>query len=537
MIRNVDGTERLYLSKKSDETISIDNCKIPQHHLDGLRFLFSQYKKKKPGVIINETTGFNRNLQIVLFVKAMCHIFKQPVLVLCQEGAEHGWMEQFQTWTDLCDDVVLETRKPHIKKQVLINTMANLPSFCNRNWSVLIVDSPETDKATLQVLERFRADYKIWITPINIRENLDHFSIIYKWLYPKEKFDKNKFIPNTNNLNEVVDKAILLDAFMEDIVAGNEEDAVKDKQNDECPRKIISLKNKDATGTKIKRSKRKNYDEDDNKINNIASNEITILKDEEYDEDFSIDNFKRKRKEFHKNEINDTEESDTGIKMNTLNSQSQVHLFYEPDSPTDINNDSDKLYELDTIVFGNDTCDERSVNINETVNEIIEATKDSYLGPKEDANVNADDETPSDCDGETREGDKLCIRNNEISTKLPSTIQIESENNEINKENDNHDDELEPKDEVYLETKSPNQTKPLQICDELKPSGNKIFMSDEVQIESNCNKMNDDKSLVPNERAGPDSNALKHKCIDDKLKELEEKVMKRFKGSILDSLI
>lgn len=56
---------------------------------------------------------------------------------------------------------------------------------------------------------------------------MDHFSIIFKWLYPKEKFDKSNFISSTKNLNDVIDKAILLDAFLEDIVARNEEEPVE----------------------------------------------------------------------------------------------------------------------------------------------------------------------------------------------------------------------------------------------------------------------------------------------------------------------
>lgn len=209
--------------------------------------------------------------------------------------------------------------------------------------------------------------------------------------------------------------------------------------------------------------------------------------------------------------------------MNTLNSHSEVNLFYDPDSSTDIYNDNDKLYEMDTIVFGDDTCDERSAN----VNEIIDANEDSYLGKKCDGrdqtNVSANDETASDCDGETLKEDKLYINNDDISIKPPSTIQIELENNE-----------MEPENEVNLEMKSPNHTN--NICNELKSGNENIFMPNDV-TDSNSNLDNDEKSSVINDTAVPVSNALKHKCIDDKLKELEEKVMKRFKGSILDSLI
>lgn len=40
-----ETVERLYLDKEEKEEIYIDTSPLPQHQIDGIRFLFRQYKK------------------------------------------------------------------------------------------------------------------------------------------------------------------------------------------------------------------------------------------------------------------------------------------------------------------------------------------------------------------------------------------------------------------------------------------------------------------------------------------------------------
>ncbi|XP_075973290.1 uncharacterized protein LOC142974704 isoform X2 [Anticarsia gemmatalis] len=551
MISNIDGTERLYLCK-GDEPIYIENCKIPQHHIDGLRFLYKQYKKKKSGVIINYTSGYGRNLQVVLFLKALRHLFKQPVLVLCQEGAEHDWMEHFQTWTDLCDDVVLETSNPFIKKQVFINTMSNLSSFSRREWSVLVVDG---DHSTHQILGLpFKAEYKIWITPVNMREHLDKFSLIYKWFYPKEKFDKAQFAADKSNPSDVVEKAVMLEAFMEDIVARRHEDEYyNDKE--ESPPIRISRKNKDATGTKIKRSKRRiPSDDDDTPLSHTRTDhkdiptkshertkntELTLsaLQTNEID-DFSVDNFKRKSIEDFDEEL--LGEKDETVLKNSMNSQREVNLYYEPDSTEA----SDRLYEMDTLEFGN--SQDQSPNGNE-IRDIIDQENDDLERDRLRENLLDDD------DDEEGNPDYHYNAKGVIPSKIfrNTNVEAKSKFEEFRKTNNSPsifdgNSDNEGKDESDRETsKSPS------IDEDSRPDINEVKRRESLSDDESTTKSTDNalkevhlksnamldgmKNDVSNEIPAV-TNSLKRNCIEDKMKELEEKALKKFKGSILDSL-
>ncbi|KAH9640068.1 hypothetical protein HF086_015999 [Spodoptera exigua] len=126
MIRKPNIQGRFYLSQNEEDTIYLDNCRVPQHHIEGIRFLYKQFKRvvciipishhptdimfinllifqKRNGVIINDPLGFGRNIQITLFLKAVHPLLSRPVLILCEEGSENDWYERFFTWTDLSD--------------------------------------------------------------------------------------------------------------------------------------------------------------------------------------------------------------------------------------------------------------------------------------------------------------------------------------------------------------------------------------------------------------------------------------------------
>ena len=51
-----------------------------------------------------------------------------------------------------------------------------------------------------------------------LQDNLDRFEEVYKWLFPREVFDKPNFIPDYKDPEDVLEKSIMLDSFFEDIV-------------------------------------------------------------------------------------------------------------------------------------------------------------------------------------------------------------------------------------------------------------------------------------------------------------------------------
>lgn len=580
MICSLDSPQRLYLSK-GDQNIYIDNCKISQHHIDGIRFLYRQYKKQKSGVILNHRPGYSSNLQIVLFVKAIRCLLKKPVLVLCKEGTERSWMEQFETWTDFYDEVVLETQKPFIKKLVLINTMSNLPAFSRHEWSLVIVDDDESSNTVLK--NSFRADFKMYITGIKMKENLHKFTQIYEWLYPEEAKEKNKwkfnqsdFITNSKNPLDMVEKAILLDAFMEDIVVTTEEADTPTEEHklqseitDHHPSITISRKNKDATGTKIKRSKRKIYDdEDDNDIplRKTIKELLSSSKESrqvEYVLPASCNEGKCKVSASIHNKGNVRDELSLrknsqvpDIKMDTLNSQSQLDLFYEPDTVTEMN--SDRYYEMDTLVLNNDSCENQITNDNDPIQVITNDLSES--GESKENNLRPDDEIFSEIVKETESNNQNKISSKNInlvhiSIKTPesdeqtkseksSTDNIKSNNNDIKldiafedsqsicNEMNVNDNELEiskESNEIYTKNK---------LC-KSKLDISKDLITDEesnIIMESNQNEFHENGIRGTFEVVAPVANLLKHNCIEDKIKDMEEKALKKFKGSILDNL-
>ncbi|XP_073945015.1 uncharacterized protein [Choristoneura fumiferana] len=243
-------TERLYLSREDD--IYVDHCQLPQHQIDGVRFLYAQFKKKKPGVILNDPSGYGKTLQVVLFLSAVKRLLLAPALVLVKDDELALWREHFQRWTQLKDDVVFESSNPYLKKAVFVSTRSHAAALARREWTVAVAD-------TGALRDRPQADFKIWLTHADVKEDLYTFSSVYQWLSPKETFNPRDFEANKGDPKDVVAKSLLLDAFFEDKVLRRKNFTPFKKPETYTSLTIeppkISRKNKDATGTKIKRSK------------------------------------------------------------------------------------------------------------------------------------------------------------------------------------------------------------------------------------------------------------------------------------------
>lgn len=574
MIRKPNIQGRFYLSQNEEDTIYLDNCRVPQHHIEGIRFLYKQFKRKRNGVIINDPLGFGRNIQITLFLKAVHPLLSRPILILCEEGSENDWYERFFTWTDLSDDVVIETKNPMLKKAVIINTMVNLHLFCNRDWSIIIVDGDKVTSTNPLLKLPLRSSFKIWNTQVNLKENLDRFEEVYKWMYPQEIFDKNYFIANPDSAVDVIEKSILLDSFLEDILLRREDlNSSFEKYQREimmpppkttslmpsilptfntpnttitpvlgpappppppapAPTVTITKKNKDATGTKIKRSKTRIDAEATNKpyepVLPITTSITKVIAEssKNYDafdcnEDFSIENYKRKTKD-----------------SADVNKDKPIQII-EIDNRCDMRAESkstDKLEEMDTLVFGHDTFISKvsdhykpghtSSDKKETEPHTILTCKP--IGEPSTHKLYTDNKTCSstvtsssrkvyEAAHSDPERDKKNDRTS-LSARDVDTARVNLE--ELNKEMRDLGTRDNP-DKVVKRQKIDSAPKTVITFEQYKAKS------------SLSNKQASGSGTKGTEQV---TNSLKRNNIDDKLKECEEKVSKKFKGSFLDSL-
>ncbi|XP_063361992.1 uncharacterized protein LOC134650965 [Cydia amplana] len=245
-------TDRLYLSKSDD--IFVDLNQLKQHQVDALRLLYAQFKKKTGGVILNDPSGYGKTVVAVLFLHAMRQILPSPALVLCRAGELQHWRHHFHTWATT-EDVIFESSNPYVKKSIFVNTRQQLPSLCRRTWSVVVVDD--------DLPRELQADFKIYLTNEDMKENLITFASIYQWMFPKgPEFDIKQVTGHTNGPADFDKKVYLLDFIFEGIVFRSKNFTPFKKPETQAPPAPlviepprISRKNKDATGTKIKRSK------------------------------------------------------------------------------------------------------------------------------------------------------------------------------------------------------------------------------------------------------------------------------------------
>ncbi|XP_053608046.1 uncharacterized protein LOC128673905 [Plodia interpunctella] len=236
---------------------------IPKHVINGVRFIYKQFVKEKPGVILNDPADYDQETQVALFLNGTRnrpdkHI--KTVLILCEPDKVPIWNDCLMKWMPDFDEVAIDWPKPSSKKSVYVATTDRLESYHRREWDALVVDDDSFLQYKLTPSE-FKVDFKIFITADDLRENLHKFSQIYRWLYPDKKIDVNNFKPNTDTISDILQKRIWFGAFVEDMLIRNASSLIRIADNTyrEVPKepRRITRKNKDATGTKIKRTKRK----------------------------------------------------------------------------------------------------------------------------------------------------------------------------------------------------------------------------------------------------------------------------------------
>ncbi|XP_049868800.1 uncharacterized protein LOC126368711 [Pectinophora gossypiella] len=534
-------SERFYLQRDGVQDIYIDLPKpLPQHQLDGIRFLYKHFKKKTPGVILNDPSGYGKCYQVISFLKAMRPVLKKPVLILSNEV--YNWKEQFEKiWGNCDDELSIEARSPSSRKLVHINPVEDGFNFIGRCWSIVVLHDVDCTKKLLKMT--FYSDYKIWVTSTDLKDYLPVLTSIYEWLHPNQKFNKNFFIVNKHDKKDVVSKALLLDSLLEDFYIRRNNfrtPFLKDSHQSPAPRYIHSppkatLKNKDPTGTKVKRC-RKRIINDDNieeqntvKRNTVSNNkELSIESDSKnidvqnltYNEEPTIsENFM----DFVQNS-NDSSECIT-VKIDANEKDLDFGIF-------------DSIMRNNKVGNSDNGPNPTENNYKESQSSLVSTQNDLKSDKVVDGGNNII--VPDTADSEDSPTILLCTHTNESVieennvtktnvTIIPETEQSEDTNNILPIQNNDSED--------INSQNSPN-----------------LILSDEVANKTNetdsPKKFGNEKNIKDSEDAGDasDNTNCKNKIgtvkeegdilsdIDAKLAEHEAMALKRFKGTLLDRL-
>ncbi|CAK1595818.1 unnamed protein product [Parnassius mnemosyne] len=502
--------ERLYLDKRRNEEVYIDTCPLPQHQIDGIRFLFRQFKNKKPGIILNNPEGYGKTVQVALFLNAVRRILKNPVLILCKDDKEvNKWINIFKMWTKYTeDDIAVDPTNIFVKKSIFIKNATETAAYSRRDWSVVVVKNDLVQKDLLKV--PFNTAYKVWLTTIDMRKDIQMLNAIYGWLYSEKKFNVENYLASKTNYEGSLNKLLVLDAFLEDIVIARNDFITPFKTDEVSPEDEIyilpkiSKKNKDATGTKIKRTKRKV--EEDNAMHN-KTEYTNINTNSKYDLGVS-------------NMVMDTQDFIDDFKIDTYSNSNNRFKKKGDEDEKDVekfNRDKDILVHKD-FEFINDTnlidTNGEDISFAEAVNDIIDNENERIL---------------NDIGGQSKSNGDFSNFNK------TAEIQVLQEN----EDSDNIKSEIIPIDINIIKNESIENRSVLIAVSPNNVTNNKTNIKVEIDIDSNSNSKNDatipkspnNKSEIEHQKKEKTRNDL-----DSKISEMEEKAMKKFKGSILDSL-
>ncbi|XP_026333044.1 uncharacterized protein LOC113240052 [Hyposmocoma kahamanoa] len=538
-----DSYERLYLVRDDKQDIYIDLPQLlPQHQLDGIRYLYRQFKKRNPGVILNDPSGYGKCLQVVLFVHAMRPTLNKPILILCDDNAVQNWKEHFEIWTNCFHEVAVRTSNPFAKNSIYINSKKDGASFSRRTWGMVVVHDNHIAKEMLQI--NFNADYKIWVTSMNLKEELHKLSLIYQWLHPNSEINLDNFKTEPKDYLDMLTKSLLLDAYLEDFLI---------RRNDFCPLFVkpqvheiiespvvestkVSRKNKDPTGTKVKSTKKRRLDNEvanqealEQKVPSIHNNDTNT-----YDVSNEMFNFtnntegnfcKGTMKYIHDNNLpenafktEDTEESFTLEFQNAVNELVQADNASQHEGNTNnsemnviINEVNDNITNLnysqsDTQKLSNsDEFDIPMIEVNAVVP--IQTLKDGIRDNTSTIKINT-----------SAKSDKMKYVDVSIDSGKVKNHVEECSNNK--QKSNNVSDTTESDDELKVpETVKVDEDISIVHC---KPGDN------------NANNKNATKTEDSNV---PEAKSEESDDVERKLLELEKQVLDQFKGSLLDRML
>ncbi|XP_026490808.2 uncharacterized protein LOC113396938 isoform X1 [Vanessa tameamea] len=476
--------ECLYLLKEGQNEIYVNNCQLlKQHQINGLRFLFMLFKKNKPGAIVNFPRHCGKSVTVALFLYAVRNILEKPVLILCKNENEMCiWRENLLKWTDFNnDDIIIESSKVLKGKKIFIKNIDNLASYQQHSWSIVIIKDDSINKEISRISN---AQYKIWISSTDMKKDLTMMAFIYDWLYPKLKISVKDFIPIGNNPKEHYLKSIYLDTFLEDFAIREENIKQFDKTKNSLTSDLITnqinenkskktRKNKDDTGTKIKRSR---ITMGDDLMEMPNKNECIATIHDTKNKNIVVNNG---------NEHNEFKVNDTLIK----------------------NLRNDKVREYNKPNIGN------SIEYRHNASEVFTADMEYDIN----TTMEIDFTEPMSFGNAINEVVKNENKQEENSTKLA----IDLKNNQIDLEVEIKKDTVE------------NTDKKEEVLDKyLNISQSKQNVSKE-NYKDNIENVG---TTVDGDRAQLNDSIQGHKDVDTMLSELEERTLKKFKGSLLDSI-
>ncbi|XP_059059133.1 uncharacterized protein LOC131852486 [Achroia grisella] len=490
-------SERVYLSKNPD--VYVQSSSLQHYQAEDIRFLFKQHVTKKPGVIFKESVKNENSFQVTLFISAIVGALEKPVLILCDENDMGIWSDHFQN-IQSNNDIAINESNIFLERKIFIISKEKLDSYHRREWSVIVV-SDDSFLQYKQIHPKYKADYKIWLTTIDIKDDLGSFSLVYKWFYPKKELDVEELKVDKADIREKLSKVIRIEASLEDMVLSRSNILTSSKTFQYQPVNRVSRKNKDATGTKIKRSRKVSVDNID-KPTLKKKNQSSVTND--YTNNNRIEN-----------------------NGNSSNIQSDVRDKSNEDAENFIyNNEHTNDYEVTNPEISNilrrsaeKPFNELDVNIEKDATMEIRTNNISQDFETEDMHLNYSDENISQQVHEKEAEENMFVAPMDIDSRKENCLVTKDEVSEFEIDNSNdtckNNNEDDIKVNVYEAPMDIDSKKDFPVIgEEIKE-----FKVDDTNSTALHNETN-----------------VKSSNFDTKLEELEEKVMKKFKGSLLDSI-
>ncbi|CAK1546968.1 unnamed protein product [Leptosia nina] len=484
------SVSQLDLHRGSGEKVSIETKhKMYDHQIEGLRFLFKQWKMWKDNLqtkslgycVLNFPPNTGKSVTAVLFLYAIRMLLEQPILMLCRNCDQVKlWSEYFQCWSGFTsEDIAVESKKALINKQVFIKNFENLSelnTFISRTWSIVVVK----DEDFLSLPYFPHVSFVIWLTSTDLINDLSSLKLLHKWLLPKEKFEVNSDEQLRWRKN-IYERTVLESFILRQMKISSKfysmNNSVKEKREGEHVKQKRS-KNKDPTGLKTKRSK-------SNHIETYVQPSTTEKAD-----DMDVEAFIRNQAPLCSE---DTDEKE----LNLMNENSSMCEKEKPNRNTQ------------------NTCEEVG---NKSADYMLNGISDNIAGCNEE-NIQSD---PTDSaaynDVDEDDGFDTQVESEKVIKRSTATKLVSQDSGPIA----NDQSKLKPN----LTCKQ-NEA----VCATHDISEN-IVSSDTTLLQGNV-----DTDVVKNV-VGLNERVLNLESdLDSKINEMEEKAMKKFKGSFLDSIL
>ncbi|XP_072932247.1 uncharacterized protein [Epargyreus clarus] len=258
-----DDTKRLYLEVGPNGNISVPGIGLAKHQIDGIRFLFEKYRKGKPGVLVNYSACSGRRVMVVLFISSIIEELERPVLIIYKHNQEkEDWVQLFGAWTTVKkDDIAVDPANIFVRSKIILKSMSDMSTCCNRVWSMLAVNIEHDDDTMCKM--QLKVDFKIWITAIDLKEHLEILGPIYTWINgPLDSRLKELFEGNIIMFEDELEaplvplsQELLLDSCLDEFMIRRSMLRRFIYNKPETKHTSRKSKNKDASGTKRKRSR------------------------------------------------------------------------------------------------------------------------------------------------------------------------------------------------------------------------------------------------------------------------------------------